>query len=562
MILISEIHQKVFDFLMEYHKADKGFLFVLRQLNRNARLEKGYWFLGNDDYVAVSFWMGKDDKTKSPRLSFIISLDGTTYLEINSRSNSKPFFTLDFFKELGFTTLDFNLIHRKYYTAFGNDYLSSLGSFLEKDKPLIDDFVGRRRLNEEDLLGQGGIDFIWPGTFEKQLRIVHGYQKILAEKERKTSYLRSFKVRNFGRIKNLEVKDIPEGCRWIFLTGENGAGKTSLLRALAAAISNNNDHGVEVAGNYKDFNVQIGLETISGVKRTTVKGSDDFREKAKLVKGFAAYGPVRLLSQGSLKDDFLDLDKNNISRLTTFGLFNPIGILRDISGSYVLSVKPKYYDMTLDDFLENIEQNLEVILPNIQKVNVVRSEVGRQIIYHQTIGNSEAMSEGVVFDQLPSGTRNFAGLILDLLLRFAEQQEGIADISNYVGVVLIDEIDLHLHPKMQKEIIVQLSETFPNIQFVVTTHSPIPMLGAPSNSIFINVHKDENHKICATKLDIDVTNLLPNTILTSPIFNFSELINEHHDHQERIITEDDFTDALFYKILEKKLRERNINPAS
>lgn len=562
MKLISEIHQKVFDFLMEYREKERNFFFSLRQLNRGSRLEKGYWFLGNDYYVAVSFWTGKDDRTRSPRVSFIINLDGTTFLEIIGRSNYKPFFTLNFFKGLGFANFNFQEVNRKYYAEFGTDYLSSLKAFIEKDKPLIDSFVRNQTLDQEEVLAQGGIDFIWTGTFEKQLSIVRGYQKIHTEKERKTGYLRSFKIRRFGKIRNLEIKDIPQGCRWIFLTGENGAGKTSILRALAAAISNNNDHGNEVAKNDRDFNVQIGLETIAGVKRTTVKGSDDFHEKAKLVKGFAAYGPVRLLSQGSLREDFLDLDKNNISSLTTFGLFNPIGILRDISGSYVLGVRPKYYEMSLSDFLENIERNLELILPNIYKVSLVPSGEGTSILYHQGDSSSLDKQEPVSFDQLPSGTRNFAGLILDLLLRFAEQQENVADISNYVGVVLIDEIDLHLHPKMQKEIIIQLSETFPNIQFVVTTHSPIPMLGAPTNSIFINVHKDENHKICATKLDIEVTNLLPNTILTSPIFNFSELINEHHDHQERIITEDDFTDALFYKILEKKLRERNINPAT
>ncbi|MNL49368.1 hypothetical protein D3C87_1722950 [compost metagenome] len=113
---------------------------------------------------------------------------------------------------------------------------------------------------------------------------------------------------------------------------------------------------------------------------------------------------------------------------------------------------------------------------------------------------------------------------------------------------------------MQKEIIIQLSETFPNIQFIVTTHSPIPLLGAPSNSIFINVHKNETNEICAEKLNIDISNLLPNTILTSPIFNFSELINENHDPKKPLITEDDFTDAMFYKILEQKIKEKTIKP--
>ncbi len=215
--------------------------------------------------------------------------------------------------------------------------------------------------------------------------------------------------------------------------------------------------------------------------------------------------------------------------------------------------------MTVNDFLENIEANLELILPNITKVNIVRSEKGRRILYHQSGWAETKISEGVEFDQLPSGTRNFAALILDLLLRFTEQQD-VSDISDFVGTVLIDEIDLHLHPKMQKEIIVQLSATFPNIQFIVTTHSPIPMLGAPTNSIFINVQRDEENRICAKKLEIDIANLLPNSILTSPIFGFDELINEQHDRQEKLMTEDNYDEGVFYRILESKIRELNSNP--
>ncbi|WP_025144863.1 AAA family ATPase [Pedobacter jeongneungensis] len=559
-MLISEIHQNVFDFLMEEHRTRKDFFFLTRQLNRNARLEKGYWLLGGDNYVCVSFWMGRDDATKSPRTSFIIRLDGTSYLEINSKSSDKPFFTSDFFEKLGFTQLSSDQINQKVYKSFGEDYMNSLKSFIDGDKSIIDEFVQQKVLSMPDeMLSKRGIDFIWPGSFEKQLRIIGKYQKIHEEKERKTGYVRSFNIRKFGRIANLKMKDIPQGCRWVFLTGENGSGKTSILRALAAAIVSNNDDGNEAAENYRDFNVQLGLETATGIVRKTVKGVDDFHDKAKLTKGFAAYGPVRLLSQGSLNGSLMGFDKDRISQRATFGLFNPIGILRDLSDDFVFKVRPKYHEMTLNDFLENIERNLEIILPNIDKVNIVDSESGRSIQYHQRGINPKNTQEPVGFDQLPSGTRNFAALILDLLLRFTEQQE-VSDISDFVGTVLIDEIDLHLHPKMQKEIIVQLAETFPNIQFIVTTHSPIPMLGAPPNSTFINVYKDEENNINATKLEIDIANLLPNSILTSPIFNFGELINENHDRAERLMTEDDYDDAVFYRILERKLREHNINP--
>lgn len=558
MIKISDIHDQIFDFLIECRRYKPGLFFILRQLNRNSRLEKGYWFLGNDKYITLSFWMGRDTDTKSPRVSFVINIDGTTFLEVKKDIKYSNFFTSDFFSEIGF---DKNLgdIERKYYTDFKTDYMKSLKSFLDKDKVIIDNFIKRQNQIDNYALSHGGIDFIWPESFDKQLRIINKYQKIRTEKEKETGYLRSFNIRKFGNIRQLKIKDIPPDCRWIFLTGENGAGKTTILRALAAAITNNNDNGTQVAKNYPDFNVQIGLGTINGVNKITIKGGEDFKNKNILVKGLATYGPVRLISQGSIKNDYVELDKNNISNLTTFGLFNPIGILRDISGSYVLKVKPKYYEMTLDDFTENIKQNLIIILPNIEKVSFIRKKEGTRIIYYQKGKNKKLFQKGVEFEQLPSGTKSLAALILDLLLRFAEQQN-VSDISDYSGIVLIDEIDIHLHPKMQKEIVIQLSETFPNIQFIVTTHSPIPILGAPLNSIFINVYKDSENKICASKLDIDISSLLPNTILTSPIFDFHELISENHHQEERLVTEDDYSEALFYRILEKKIKERDIDP--
>lgn len=558
MTSISDIHQEVFDMLLKYYNEDNGFLYVMRHLNRGGRLDKGYWFLGNDYYVSVSFWAGLDSKTKSPRVSFVILGDGTTYMELNNTS-SINFFSKYFLKEMKFNSENYG-IYRKDFTEYGKDYLSSLNSFIHKEKVAIDKYVRNYSHDYDNVLEVGGIDFVWPNTFNYQLNKIKGFQKIRKEKAKKTGYLRFLNIKKFGKIENLVIKDIPEGCRWIFLTGENGAGKTTILRALAAAMLNNNDHENAVSKNDNEFNVQIGLETITGINKTTVKGNDDFRNKEKLVKGFATYGPVRLISQGTLVDDLINLDKNRISSLYTYSLFNPIGILRDISGSYILNVRPKYYEMELDRFLENIEQNLEMILPNVHKVNVVMSEKGREILYHQGKPVPGIITEGVKFNELPSGIRNFAALILDLLLRFGEQQDDVADISNYVGIVLIDEIDLHLHPKMQKEIIMQLAETFPNIQFIVTTHSPIPLLGAPSNSIFINVVKNEKNEICAKQLNIDISNLLPNTILTSPIFNFDELINENHDHTQPLITEDDFTDAMFYKILEKKIKDNSIKP--
>ncbi|NOW95910.1 hypothetical protein FHW89_002580 [Mucilaginibacter sp. SG564] len=109
---------------------------------------------------------------------------------------------------------------------------------------------------------------------------------------------------------------------------------------------------------YDDFEIEIGLDNLNRISRTTVKSSDNYKDGELLAKGLAVYGPVRLLTQGSLDKHLKKSDEAHISHQTTYGLVNPIGILRDISGEYVLGVRPKEYQPALDNFLENIAANL------------------------------------------------------------------------------------------------------------------------------------------------------------------------------------------------------------
>ncbi len=75
--------------------------------------------------------------------------------------------------------------------------------------------------------------------------------------------------------------------------------------------------------------------------------------------------------------------------------------------------------------------------------------------------------------QLSDGERSIIALVFDLARRLAqlnEREPNPAEIGE--GIVLIDELDLHLHPKWQRRVIEDLRRTFPKIQFICTTHSP------------------------------------------------------------------------------------------
>ena len=82
--------------------------------------------------------------------------------------------------------------------------------------------------------------------------------------------------------------------------------------------------------------------------------------------------------------------------------------------------------------------------------------------------------ETIDVKQLSDGERGLLALVLDLARRLCQANPYLKDpLENGKAVVLIDEIDLHLHPRWQRTIVDQLTQTFPNCQFIATTHSPL-----------------------------------------------------------------------------------------
>ncbi len=76
---------------------------------------------------------------------------------------------------------------------------------------------------------------------------------------------------------------------------------------------------------------------------------------------------------------------------------------------------------------------------------------------------------------LSSGFRNLLGMVFDIAYRMAVLNPDLLDdiTEKTPGVVLIDEIDMHLHPNWQWRVVEALKHTFPKVQFIATTHSPI-----------------------------------------------------------------------------------------
>ena len=116
------------------------------------------------------------------------------------------------------------------------------------------------------------------------------------------------------------------------------------------------------------------------------------------------------------------------------------------------------------------------------------------------------------FSNLSAGQKMMVGLIADIAIKIVTQNasfltETSEDISSQKlplilqetpGLVLIDEIDVHLHPKWQRQVVNDLTKTFPSIQFVCTSHSPIVIGEVEAKRIRVLEHDEETSSIIAT----------------------------------------------------------------
>jgi predicted ATP-binding protein involved in virulence len=98
------------------------------------------------------------------------------------------------------------------------------------------------------------------------------------------------------------------------------------------------------------------------------------------------------------------------------------------------------------------------------------------------------------FKHLSDGQKNMVGLVAELAYRCVTLNPhlGRDAVKKSQGIVLIDEIDLHLHPKWQRHIVADLKKIFPCIQFIVTTHSPFIVQSLKAEELIV---LDENVEI-------------------------------------------------------------------
>lgn len=135
--------------------------------------------------------------------------------------------------------------------------------------------------------------------------------------------------------------------------------------------------------------------------------------------------------------------------------------------------------------LEAVRQAIYAFMPEFKSLQVTRKPRLAMVI--------DKNGKQLNVSQLSQGEKSLMALVGDIARRLAMMNPKLENPLHGQGIVLIDEIDMHLHPQWQRTIIYRLQNTFPNCQFILTTHSPLVI----SDVQDILVYDLEDQKITA-----------------------------------------------------------------
>ncbi len=140
-------------------------------------------------------------------------------------------------------------------------------------------------------------------------------------------------------------------------------------------------------------------------------------------------------------------------------------------------VKVAQQDLTLEDpQLSAVRRAVAGMLPGFSGLRIQRDPL------HMVIRKDDTT---LVVDQLSDGEKLLLALTADLARRLAITYADHGDPLQGEAIVLIDEIELHLHPAWQRRVLASLRATFPNCQLIVTTHSPQVLSEVPNDAVVL-----------------------------------------------------------------------------
>ena len=436
-----------------------------------------------------------------------------------------------------------------------------LGDFVERKKAVIPVLLpGVSSLPKFPLFLQ---DFTWvdlrEGLTEEGLsKLEWGITGHKPSSLRKSIEAKSFKgaavyflslslesVRCFGGRQFLDLSDGKgRPAQWTVILGENSTGKTTLLQVVAGMelteiiedkkpsyiyeihknLTNNlcrinrNDFSLELK---LSFGTRLDDKQNESDKATYTYQSGQWSFSPWLYNEYVIcypYAANRRLSKSSLTQE--------LSKAPTSSLFNDQAELvnaeewllqTDYISSKVLEAKP-----SLKERFQLIKEVLINLLPNIDDIRISIHDVNQS-----PRAEFKTPDGWLRLDALSLGYQTMISWMVDLAAHMFQRYPDSPNPIAEPAVVLIDEIDLHLHPKWQRTIMSYLSERFVNTQFIVTAHSPLIVQAAENANIA--VLKREGDQVVIHQQPQDVKGWRIDQLLTSDLFDLPSARSPHYE---------------------------------
>ncbi|NFT91088.1 AAA family ATPase [Clostridium botulinum] len=328
----------------------------------------------------------------------------------------------------------------------------------------------------------------------------------------KRHYITKIRIDKLRHLEDIDINLSETKPKHLLLTGKNGVGKTTTLNAIKKWL--NCIHGDHIKS------IRFSQKSIKKLLFQLENESDE-EKKINIKLELEKYdNTLRILS-----DEHIDLnfsgDENQLNMLYKHGKFIlayygsnrqtnveiPSGVEKiNLKQTYSLDENPsnifvKYLvDLKTQQSFARNENELEVV-ENIDAWFVRIENAFKTILDDESIKLKfhyrnydfkiyQENREPYGLNELSDGYSSIINIVSDLILRMDKNRAG--EERNYAfdteGIVLIDELETHLHIGLQKKILPFLTEFFPNIQFIVTTHSPF-VLNSIDNAVIYDLEK-------------------------------------------------------------------------
>lgn len=286
-------------------------------------------------------------------------------------------------------------------------------------------------------------------------------------------YIEKIRINKVLHLENFEIS-VSEDAPHLIITGRNGSGKTILVNAISDCLDKLRKTGnAAECADGKASPVQIAFKDVDKINALYEKG--DF-----VLAFYQAYRKVTMKEPKNPTKPELN-KKATIKDSSTSQFLN---FLSDLKIQEALAKNAGQNDdaARIQDWFTSFEQLLQEIYND--------PELKLDFNYKDYSFKISTDGKKFKFTQLSDGFAAAIDIIADLMLKM-QNDKSLTRAYDKPGIVIIDEIETHLHLALQKDILKILSKVFPKIQFIVTTHSPFVLSSLENSTAFDLVNREE-----------------------------------------------------------------------